>query len=436
MNCLLAAVFAARSGMDPVDPRMVTPPPELDGRPRSYAEKGIFGSSFDHHVETENFTIQWTDPTLDPARVDEIGVALELAWTALVEEGGWTPPVSSDNYLLWVILDPTLAGSGYTTEYTAAEFPEGYPVTYLHPTIYADEYPDYALSVAAHEFGHMLQYAVADWDPSNGQTWYWEATAEWQAERAVPDIDTYALSSYWYARGPELSFDSVYNGHPYGMFVLNAYLDEHEFGLDGIRDVWEASGPPWDEVIAERAGRDFASIMHDFVGAYGAEALAESALYDRPITPERFDTVPTSERLNLPGRFGSVYIEVDDYDPAAGVAVSGPVDLVIVQDGAWDVEPEAGPVLFVVNALEEGQSFTFGTEPEAEPTDSGDPAGDSGRDPGEKPEPASCACDSRDGAASLSWIVALGVVVLRRPRRGAIVPHPPRSPLAAVPPRL
>ncbi len=407
--CLLAAVFAARSGAPPLDPRMVTPPPQLDGLPRSYVEKGIFGQSFRHHVETENFTLQWTDSGIDPDRAVEIGEALERAWQELVVEGGWTPPVSSDEYLLWVILDPSLAGSGYTTEYVAGPYPDGYPITYLHPTIYEDEFPGYALSVAAHEFGHMLQYATAEYDSSGEQTWYWEATAEWLAEVSLPEVDTYALSSYWYARGPELAFDSIANGHAYGMFLLNAYLDEHVFGIDGIRRVWEAAGPNWHEAIADEAELPFSTVMHDFVGAYAAGALAESAIYDSPLTPERFETVPESESLRLPALYGVQFIEVADYDPALGVWVEGPVDLIAVQGGDWDVELEAGPVLFAAMATDSGQEFQFGVLPEVH-EDTG----------AEKPQPTSCACAGAPGTGS-PYALGLMLLALRRRRSAAMV---------------
>ncbi|MFZ5479677.1 MAG: hypothetical protein ACOZNI_23120 [Myxococcota bacterium] len=344
MDCGLADVLAAKAGLEePADPRMLAPPPFFDGRVRPRADgKGVYGQPLPNAIDTENFTVQWDHPDVDPDRAAEIAEALEAGWAALVEAGGWPQPVSSDQYLLWVILDPTISGSGFTTTYETDAYPDGYPVLYVNPD-FAPGYPGFERSVSVHEFGHALQFGLRDWWTEGTDAWYWEATSEWVAELGLPDADTYALSTYWYAVAPEASFDSTVDSHQYGMLLLNAYLDEYEIGAEGIRDVWIAGegGGHWEDLIAEATGRDFGDVVADMTGAYAAGALRESPLYYEPTFD---DPVWTSD---LPGRYGTHYV---DLGVAMTLDVTGDVEVRYVLDGGWSEEPPGDVVTFTAVA--------------------------------------------------------------------------------------
>jgi len=281
----MGQVFEALAGLaPPPHPRVVEPPPQLRSPspvPSPFPDKQVYGGRMDHWVDSANFTVAWNGGDASQAEAELASGALEAAWQALVEDRGWTLPVSSDRFLLWVVLEPTLGGTGLTTEYTSIEFPDGYPVIYLNPT--HAPYTQFFESLCAHELSHALQFALRDWDVGDQEAWYWEASAEWMAELARPELEAYAQSSYYYSTQPGYRFDSTENYHQYGMFPLNAAVEELMVGDGAVRAVWELSaertGEPWHTILAEALGRSEGEIWAVFTGAMGNGTLSESSLY-------------------------------------------------------------------------------------------------------------------------------------------------------------
>ena len=382
MDCRLEEVFAAREGDVAADVRMVEAPAWMGGGVQRAVGKGVYGESRTYHLEGGNFTVQWDDPTVDPDRAAEMLERLEAAWTTLVEEDGWPAPVSSDAWLLWVILDPTLAGSGFTTEYTDDTYTDGYPVMWVNPA-YEPDTPAFGLSVAVHEFGHALQYGVrTPTDRSDG--WYWEATSEWVAEHAASDLDTYAESAWWYARYPEAAWDSPDRFHPYGMMLLNAWLDERIFGFEGIVDTWVGgNGVPWADRLPAVAGAPLDELMPDMAAEIAAGTLREAALYEPPVRLE------TSEwqTVESPGLYGSYYVDWE-----GPLTVEGPVAVRYVSGTTITTDPPEGPFTAVFTAIGEGD-LSFGVPPAEEP-------------------PESCGCTS--ARSSMSWLILLLLPLMRR----------------------
>lgn len=420
MDCRLADVLDALSGGPAPDVRMVAPPPWVgpaaappfpgppgaDGIGASRPIKGVYGERLPYGIDGRNFTVQWSDPSVDPARAADVLAHLEGAWDTLVVAEGWPAPVSSGEWLLWVILDPELGGSGYTTVYPSDDYPLGYPVTYLNPA-YDEEDPAFGLSVAVHEFAHMLQYRVRDTSLGRADAWYWEATAEWVAERAAPELDTYAESTWWYAQWPHAPFDAFERFHPYGMLLLNAWLDEHAVGFDGIRLIWRGGGGvAWDARIAEVTGEDFGATVADMAAAVVAGGLRESALYEPPLRAAAHHTAPTWETLELPGLYGSHYIDVDD----GPIVVSGPVLARFVQDGeVLDAAPLTGPYTAVFTGVAEEGALAYGTTP---PED-------------RAAVPVGCGCAGASAPVGLAAVGLAAVLRRRRPSRPAISPRAP-----------
>jgi len=377
-------------------PGIVQPPPT--------AERGVYGSPLPFREDTTHFSIQWETPAMDMAIVTQVGLDMEEAWEALVEIEGWTPPVSSDDYLVTVILDPDLGGTGLTYTQSDPAYPAGVPLIYIN-TDWAAEAP-FMSSLCAHEFAHALQFAVRDWyDMGDTESWYWEASAEWQAEIARPEMNTYAWSSQYYAAAPQADHHSTGGYHQYGMCVLNAYLDEYLLGSDGFRDIWLGNrGLQWHEEIAAAVGDPPAEIWAEFSATYGAGQLRESDLYNAPLTVDG-TTV-------LEGWLGTHYILLGE---ASGtVFLDGGVGAV-ARGAAWEVFEDSAEIpagaedvwLVVVNPDPEPLYYSFSIGPWEEPEDSGLPPA-SDRDSGlahldaEKGETAQgCGCASGGGSGSL-----------------------------------
>lgn len=417
------AIAAMRGEIAAPHPGMLTPPARV-GRPAAApppaAGKSVYGTNYEHHLDTENFTINWWIDDIPEDTATRAGEALETAWTAFIEEQGWRPPVSSDTYYIWVLLDPSLGSmTGYTVEYFTDEYGEGYPIIYLNPDW---DYDDaFWAALAAHEFMHTLQFALREWDyESTTETWYWEASATWSSELADPEVDGHQYCSAWYAEQPGLRYDSTTGSHQYGIFVFNAWLEEHLTGAGGMRAVWELGedreGSPWDEILAESTGVSAGELWAGFTGAYGNEQLAESSLYTAPTRQGRFEDGASGELPYL----GTDYWYVVD---AATVAVEG--DAILSAASGTGTELAVGErEILAVTALSDDVAYTLRLVSDTDTGgDTGDDTGeadsaaeDSASDTGE-PKAAACGCASAQPAGA--WAAALLALAARRRIRRA-----------------
>ena len=341
--CGTADALSVLAGVAPAhDPRVLAPPPGLrmgiaPATPGPPDTKPTYGTPYDDHQTSENFLVTWTDTSVDPAVAAQTLIDLEDAWAALVEDQAWPLPVSGDTYKLWVLLDPSLSGTGLTTEYTTDDFPEGYPVIFLNPSWASDT--RFWRTLVAHEFAHALQYRLRDYTGETWEPWYWEASAQWQAELADPDNDGHLYTAAWYADRPGDRFDSMTDSHQYGMFVFNAWLEEHQTGADGLRQVWLLSddrpGTPWDAILAESTDEDPASLWAGFTGSYGNSGLAQSA-----------DYAPAAEQGTLgEGSGGDVAYLGTDY-------------WAVAEDGVVTLQVDAGDEAVLSGADGSGQTLS------------------------------------------------------------------------------
>jgi MYXO-CTERM domain-containing protein len=374
-------------------------------------ERGTYGEPWlDNVHETEHFAVTWSDGGGTEAGARRSGEALEEAWVQLVDEQGWRPPVSSDDYLIWVILDTSLGGTGLTTEYTTTDFPQGYPVIYLNPD-YSGNTVFWA-HLSAHEFAHALQYAERDdYSGAGAEAWYWEASAEWQVEQALPDLDDYARQTEYYADQPWHRYDSMDGWHQYGMVALNAWLEE-QWGPEGLRDVWADSGggADWVELIEARSGMDEAGIWGGFTAAYAAEALRESARY----SPVLVDGELTDGQVGAVARLGTDYFEATQ---ETAVRATGEV----VLSGPWGVgvviNVAPGELIGVTGLSEAPADYALGFEALLVPEDTGDSGLDTGPVGSEEPGPRACSCAAGSADPSgLAWLALLGLLALGRRR--------------------
>lgn len=365
------------------------------------AGRSVYGGNYEFHIETEHFTINWWLDLDYDAAAQAAGEALERAFSAFEAEG-WAPPVSSDRYYLWVLLDPGLGGTtGYTTEYVTDDYPDGYPVIYLNPDWSHD--PDFWASLAAHELMHAFQYAVRDYDGGGEvETWYWEASATWASELADPTVDGHQYTAEWYASTADRTYSSTENYRQYGLFVFNAWLDREGLGPATMRDIWAISqsmpGVAWDAIIAAATGVPVEELWAGFAGAYANEGLEESSLYaDYPTRGPLREQVEGS--LPWLGTHAWTVREAGRYRVEGEALLSDGV----AQGAVLDLE--AGSVLAVTGTGAGTSDYRVRRE---EPgTDTGG-TGDGGGDGGagsleEEPRKGSCGC----GGGSAGGLLAL-----------------------------
>jgi len=332
-------------------------PPPPDGRP-------VQGTRMDHHVDSAHFTVAWQDGRGDRAAAEAASEALERAWTALVEDEGFRAPVSSDAFLLWVVLDPTLGAVGLTTEYANAAYPEGYPVIFLDPGWSGDA--DLWASVATHELAHAIQFAYRDYSGGASQArepWYWEASAEWSAAIARPDLSVYARSSEHYARAPQLPHWVMEDAHQYGMFVVNATLEEQLRGAGAMREVWEGSADRpsdgWPTLLSDVAGLPPAAVFGWTAVAYAMGRLEDAASYE----------AVTMAGVLEDGVMGSVgwlgaQLYLADHDATVEVTASaGSVSLAVEGSLGRSVQVRAGAVVAVVGTTDGENTYQLSISP-------------------------------------------------------------------------
>jgi hypothetical protein len=245
--------------------------------------KDFLGTPWGQTVTTTNFALVWSDgeATLDQANA--IGADLERAWDALVLEQGWRQPHSSEQYLIWVQLDPFLGVDGNTTVLTAEAFPDGYPVLSIDPS---QPDPGRLAAAAAHQLMHALQMRVADPSDADGADgWYWEATAVW-AEQAVDATDTsHARWASSYLEFPWLPHDSLLEDHDHGMFLLNLWLEGQRPGI--VAEIWDLSSTgSWESRMVDILGRDIGDVWGGFTGAVAADLLDPADLYPAVVPGE------------------------------------------------------------------------------------------------------------------------------------------------------
>ena len=379
---LAAAVFPVLARATPGVLRCGTPDALLHGAPFEAPTprdplardegKALHWQPLAGRLDSKNISVQWAGADGDEVMAGVLLDAFEGAWDALITDQGWPGPASSDTHLLVVVLDPSIAASGLTLEYAVSGFPDGVAIIYMNPENAGLD--AFFRSVAAHELHHAIQFGMRGaWSSQPAEAWYWEASAEWAAELALPSLDQYAWSAQWFTQDPSLRFDSLDGFHQYGMFLLNAWLHE-EAGPSGMLETWAISTDRpevgWDTLLAEGTGFDPQRIWGGFVQAVGARELAESALYPA-VTPvaEIIDQVTGT----LP-RLGARYYTV----AGAGTLVVEEGEVFVTGPGGEgaSLEVAEGDLIAAVG-LADGADYTLRLDPppEGDDDDSADDGG-------------------------------------------------------------
>ena len=382
-------------------PGMTAPPPLIQPLPVPPPNsRGHLTQPLSEHVDSEHFCVTWEpEDTTEEVALRTLE-ALEQAWSILVERDGWDPPLSSDNWLLSTMLDPSLDGTGFTGQYTDQGTGVVYPYIWINPEY--EDLTNFFESLAAHEFNHALQWRKRPYINGWEEAWYWEASAEWGAELALPENNAYAVQAYYYAQHPEYRYSSTLDYHQYGMFLVNAFLEEYRTGPGGMHQVWELGEDypekTWEKLITEIAGEPLDTFWPSLTSSIAHNDLEESHLYEQPVQAGRLED-GVGDSLDF---LGTHYWKVptDTWVESTGEVVlgslSGTGNPIKVQSGSW----------LTVSGLADGPtpySLWF-----SEPVDTG------GVDTGEESPAVGCACTSAPNTKTLGWGILLITSLLQR----------------------
>jgi len=379
--------------------------------------KALYGSPWPNQESSENFVVVWENGQGNIPSAKAALDALEEAWTALVDQQDWEPPEASEDYLIWVILSRELSGTGVTTLYTDGNFPQGYPVIYMNPDW--SHLTEFWASLSAHEFAHALQYSYRTWSTSAEEPWYWEASAEWQAELALPEVNAYAIQAQYYSEQSHLRFSSMENSHQYGMFLLNAFIEEHLTGNGGLRSIWTLAASRknarWDSIIAEDLQLDFEYVIGGMSQQLCSMDFNDAQHYTHPAQAGALEKGSSGEVFYLGSQY---WLAKED----ALVTASGDVLLASPEGIGEEITVEAGQVLSVTGLAE--SSATYSLQLSQIPEDTGETGAQNPKDDdtgtaSETPAGA-CACTSGPSQRGPFWIVAALCLPFFRRQRTSI----------------
>jgi uncharacterized protein (TIGR03382 family) len=451
-------------------------------------ERDPFGDSYDDFEVSEHFILKWGSDA-DPSRDQINGVldALEDAWTVAFDEMQFVRPSFTNEYLINVYIGDSGGDTPSITGNVAAYVTmddEGYAYVVVDPVTmsYFDEDwgKTYASSVLEHEFHHVVQYGAGAYYSQEGR-WYWEASADWFADYAVPDAGLDTQDAFQYLLLPELPLDYFEPGdlstiadiHQYSSSVFLIATTELDDGdWTPFRDSWtvaDGADVPIDVLDSllpngmATAYTDFARAMTSYDLSFGptvkgwiddygnssdnhsVTAAADSAGSDAPVA---------IDASLLPGAYAFNVIEMRHPDPGSVIvtfvgdetgsrstpssfdvfAIAGDtVTSVALAKGSGSVEiPDTNELsdLRVVVVSHPADSKSNEVFPYALTLAAGEPAPvDTAEPPDdytppaapEEDDPIGCNCASTGSTSPVAWLALAGLVVsLRRRRNRAI----------------
>ena len=411
MDCLLPLLFEALSGAPVMLPDFFTEaPPQLQNAQRvqkMMPNKSIYGASFPNQRSSENFTVGWENGHGSASSADEALEALEHGWAHFVEDNNWVQPVASDEHLVWVILRNDLSGTGLTTTYSDANYPQGYPVIYLNSEW--SDWSEFWETLAVHELGHALQYAHRSYTTSQEEPWYWEASAVWMEALALPGNKTYAVQASYYADQPEHRYSSMEGYHQYGMFLINTYIEEHITGEGGLKSIWELSASRsdkrWPSIISESTGQPIEEVFQGMTRELAEMNYTDSTHYEVPKREGRLE----EQASGILEKYGTHYWKIRE---DVRVEAQGSVILSNANEDPLVASYKKGDLLAVTATANGENDYVLNVFP---PTaDTGDTAA---LDTATEPETpiGGCACNSKPSRVASLWILAgLCIPLLRR----------------------
>ncbi len=221
-----------------------------------------------------------------PSYVTEAALAADSAYTVLVHDLGFLPPLPDDGIdgdeLDIYIRDWN--GSFYGMTYFGNSAPS---ITYLVidndyvESSYATKGLEALRVTIAHEFFHMVQLRYAyPFEPVSSNAYWYEISSTWMEEKCYPDVDdyhAYVADNFRQGDFPNLNDDRYGFTFAYGHGLFGQILDI-EYGKSGgkhiMLDIWE-------ELSDKEATDNLEQVLSSPTwGSSLTQALAKYALYN------------------------------------------------------------------------------------------------------------------------------------------------------------
>ncbi|KAA3645829.1 MAG: hypothetical protein DWQ07_11555 [Chloroflexi bacterium] len=329
IGLLLVALFAVA----PVAAQEEELRPLLSGEAKTY--------------DTEHFRIHYTltgddavseddaDKNGIPDYVEQVGEAMERAWTVQVEQWQWAAPptdgTKGGNALYDVYLqeeeggayadggyDETIVGDNPAT--SAKETRSSYSYIGLDNNYTEDldfvSQQDMLNVTSGHEFSHAIQFAYDGVEPLD---WLWEATASWAEDEMYDDVNDGNLILESVFKSPD-SCQTAYggedrvedDGHWYGLWIFLRYLSE-SYGPETVRQVWETAAVKDGYAIFDEVLKEKGTTLEEFFQAYSVALLTRDFEEGADYPVLRLEGIAKSGQftpLDGVGQLGADYVEI------------------------------------------------------------------------------------------------------------------------------
>ena len=329
-----------------------------------------------------------------PDFVQEVAIALEYSWIAIIDHFGWAAPPTDegiggddryDVYLENIFEDGT---AGYTEGGNSESFVGDNPNSAIveeessHSYMVLDndysEFENYVAngvtaiqfmrSTASHEFLHAVQYGYDGLEPLE---WLWEASANWIQDEILNDYNDSIedLAAVFKASdicqltyGGEDRVES--ENHWYGLWIFFRFYSER-YGHEAVIEIWESAVSLdgydiWDQELSERGTtlqeffRDYsvALLLRDFEEGqnYPSVRLEGEATLDSTFAPLDGVAQLGADYVRIEAE-GPIRIQLDNGDLeilAVGISPDGQAQLFSASNGQISLNASDYDYLYLI----------------------------------------------------------------------------------------
>lgn len=237
---------------------------------------------------SDSFAVHWGAAFDDSQRLSQIVSLLEMSLIEHIHQIGM-PTLDQSQYFNVYLggTGPDMPDSLDVAGYYDVDS-SGQPMIVLGPFVI--ESWSIAATTIPHELFHALQHRTGQYGDFEDR-WYWEATATWSEQVAIPSHPSHADFLHGYAFMPHLplTYYSLFSSgavdelHPYGAFILFQYLTENSVDNQAVGQSWtqQSHETPvlWWEDHLQTIGTDLATTVSEMSAHNVSWDYAEQVIY-------------------------------------------------------------------------------------------------------------------------------------------------------------